>query len=253
MAWQETKHARERLAREQGTIIKDWGGRIAAALVYPNAYYLGMSNMGLQTLYRLLNSYDNIVCERVFWEGRAGRGGPISLESQRPLADFALLAFSVSYELDYFNVVQLLKAAAIPLRAEERDERHPILIAGGPVITANPMPLSPFFDALAIGEGEVILPPLVERLPQALEGTREEALATLAEVPGLYLPRGSNAQPVRRQWVRDLESIATTSVVLTPDTELGDMYLIEIERGCAQGCRFCLAGHLFRPQRHRSL
>ncbi|MCK4963898.1 MAG: radical SAM protein, partial [Dehalococcoidia bacterium] len=101
MRWE--KAARRRLSKEQGTIFKDWGGRIPIALIYPNTYYVGMSNLGFQTIYGLLNSYDNIVCERVFWE----RGGG-SVESGRPLDDFAVLAFSISYELDYFNVVEML-------------------------------------------------------------------------------------------------------------------------------------------------
>ena len=133
-----------RLTREEGAVIKDWGGRLPVALIYPNAYCLGMSNLGIQSIYGLLNNYNNVVCERVFWEpGNANP--PVSVESQRPLGDFAVLAFSVSYELDYFNVASILKAADIPLFAEGRDERHPLVIGGGPTVTANPLPLSPFF------------------------------------------------------------------------------------------------------------
>jgi len=145
---------RERLNREEGTIIKDWGGRLPIALIYPNSYYLGMSNLGLHAIYTLLNSHDEVVCERAFWErGNQDRKlATLSLESQRPLSDFAILAFSISYELDYFNVVQILEASDIPLYAADRDERHPVVIAGGPCITANPVPLSPFFDCLCIGE-----------------------------------------------------------------------------------------------------
>ena len=110
-----------RLAREQGTIIKDWGGRLPVALIYPNSYYLGMSNLGLHAIYGLLNSYNNVVCERVFLEP-GDKNPPVSLESQRPLADFAVLAFSLSYELDYFNVVSILKASGLPLYAADRDE-----------------------------------------------------------------------------------------------------------------------------------
>ncbi|MCJ7425976.1 MAG: radical SAM protein, partial [Dehalococcoidales bacterium] len=125
MGWDEIEKARRRLSREQGTIVKDWGGRIPIALVYPNSYYLGMSNLGIHALYRLLNSYDNVVCERAFWEeDKRERRSPISLESQRPLSDFAALFFSISYELDYFNVVRILKASGIPLYAADRDERH---------------------------------------------------------------------------------------------------------------------------------
>ena len=254
MLWEAVRDARQRLRRERGTIRKDWGGRIHVALVYPNSYHLGMSNLGFQTIYGLLNSYQNVVCERVFWEPGARRGEePISLESQRPLPDFDVLAFSVSYELDYFNVVQLLRASGIPLFAADRDETHPLILAGGPCITANAMPLSPFFDCFAIGEGEAIGPGLVEVLTQRLESDKDELLDGLASVPGVYVPTVHEGEPVQRQWLADLDSVATTSVVLTPDTDLSDMCLIEIARGCRWGCRFCLAGFHFRPFRFRPL
>ena len=112
MTWQVVKEARQRLSGERGAICKDWGGKIPIALIYPNSYYVGMSSLGFQTIYGILNSYDNIVCERVFWEPkRVKTETPISLESQRPLPDFDVLAFSISYELDYFNVVQVLKVS----------------------------------------------------------------------------------------------------------------------------------------------
>ncbi len=244
MTWD--RRARQRLARERGTIFKDWGGRIPIALIYPNNYYIGMSNLGFQTIYGLLNSYDNVVCERVFWEGGN------SLESQRPLDDFAVLAFSISYELDYFNVVETLKSSAIPLFAAERSESHPLVIGGGPCIIANPEPLAPFFDCFAIGEAEAILPPLLDVLAQGIGGSRDELLRALASLPGIYVPHLYDGKPISRQWVPNIDGFATTSAILTPDTELGDMYLVEIARGCPWGCRFCLAGFLFRPFRYRS-
>ena len=254
MIWKAIKEARQRLEKEQGTIYKNWGGRTHIALIYPNSYYLGMSSLGFQTIYGLLNSYDNIVCERVFWEPRRAKTEePISLESQRPLPDFDVLAFSVSYELDYFNIVQVLKASGIPLFAVDRDESHPLVIAGGPCITANPLPLSPFFDCLAIGEGEAILPSLIEALTDCLDEKKGEILRELAVLPGVYVPVLYDGNPIRRQWLADLDSVATTSVIFTPDTEFSDMCLIEIARGCGWGCRFCLAGFSFRPFRFRNL
>lgn len=254
MTWQAVKEARQRLEGERGTIYKDWGGKIHIALIYPNSYYLGMSNLGFQTIYGLLNSYDNIVCERVFWEPkRLEIETPISLESQRPLPDFDILAFSISYELDYFNVVQILRVSGIPLFAADRNESHPLLVAGGPCITANPMPLSTIFDCFAIGEGEPILPGFIAALTEGIEGKKNELLKKLASLPGVYVPSLYRGIPVRRQWLADLDSVATTSVILTPDTELGNMYLIEIARGCGWGCRFCLAGFQFRPFRLRPL
>ena len=247
MSQDTVKKARNRLSRERGTIRKDWGGRIPIALIYPNSYYLGMSNLGLQTIYSLLNSYDDIVCERFF---RERDGVPLSLESQRPLSDFQVLAFSISYELDYFNVVRLLKSGSIPLFADDRDERHPLIIAGGPCITANPEPLSPILDCFAIGEGEAILPYFIDALAQGT-GDRQGLLKGLPSLPGIYVP-SIPGQRVSRQWVEDIDEFGATSVVLTPDTELGGIYLIEISRGCGWGCRFCLAGYAFRPMRFRS-
>ncbi|MFC1918964.1 radical SAM protein [Chloroflexota bacterium] len=249
------KEARQRLSRETGTIFKDWGGRIPVALVYPNSYYIGMSNLGIHAIYSLLNSYQNIVCERFFWDKKEGAAlvTPISLESQRPLSDFAVLAFSINYELDYFNVVKTLKASGIPLYAADRDESHPLVIAGGPCIIANPMPLSPFFDCLCIGEAEVILPDMLPVIAEGINGKRSELLKTLASLPGVYVPQYREEMLVARRWASNLDNFPVHSVILTPDTELGELYLIEAERGCNRGCRFCLVSNAFRPMRSRSL
>ncbi len=253
MGWEAVKKARRRLSREQGTISKDWGGRIPIALIYPNSYYIGMSNLGLHAIYRLLNSYSEVVCERAFWDNGDKRLPVQSLESQRPLSDFAILAFSISYELDYFNVVQILKASGIPLHAADRDERHPLVIAGGPCITANPLPLSPFFDCLCIGEAEAILPAMLPKLAEGITGRRDELLKALASLPGVYAPPCYSGTPVVRQWASRLDDFPVTSTILTPDTELGNLYLIEVERGCNWGCRFCLTRSAFRPMRFRSI
>ena len=249
------KDTRQRLARETGTIIKDWGGRLPVAIVYPNSYYLGMSNLGVQTIYSLLNGYPDIVCERVFLEKGDGSQQirPLSVESQRPLSDFAVIAFSVTYELDYFNVVKILKASGIPTYAAERDECHPLVIGGGVCLTANPLPLSPFFDCLCIGEAEPILTSMVPLLSEGIAGRRDELLKSLASLPGLYLPQHYDGSQIVRQWTTNLADYPTHSVVLTPDTELGNLYLIEVERGCAWGCRFCLVGAAFSPMRFRSV
>jgi len=252
MSWDKTREARQRLSREQGTIIKDWGGRLPIALIYPNSYYVGMSNLGVHTIYSLLNSYDDVVCERAFWD-KEQRLPALAIESQRPLSDFAVLAFSVTYELDYFNVVQILKDSGIPLYAADRDERHPLIIAGGPCITANPMPLSPFFDCLCIGEAEPIIPPMLPVLSEGIKDKRHELLRTLAALPGIYTPQYHTGTPVIRQWATNLDDFPVTSKILTRDTELGNLYLIEVERGCNWGCRFCLVSNAFRPMRFRSV
>jgi radical SAM superfamily enzyme YgiQ (UPF0313 family) len=240
------------LSREEGAIVKDWGGRLPVALIYPNSYYLGMSNLGIHAVYSLLNSHLRIVCERVFLD-TTEKNAPAAIESGRPLSDFAVLAFSISYELDYFNVISILKTAGIPLFAAERDASHPLVIAGGPCITANPMPLAPFFDCLCIGEAEPILPAMLPVLLAGIGGFRSELLQALTSVPGLYVPVVPPLSPVVRQWAKNLDDFDTRSVVLTTDTELGDAYLIEAERGCARGCRFCLVNSAYAPMRFRSL
>jgi radical SAM superfamily enzyme YgiQ (UPF0313 family) len=214
-----------------------------------------MSNLGIHAIYRLLNDYDDVVCERFFWEGdKSGKNAPpLSIESGRPLSDFSVLAFSVSYELDYFNVVPVLKAAGIPEYAAEREERHPLVIAGGPCITANPMPLSLFFDCLCIGEAEPILPAMLPEISEGLNNPRDNLLKTLADLPGIYVPSHPPPKPIVRQWAKDLDDFPVNSVILTPDTELGDLFLIEVERGCQYGCRFCLVNCVFSPMRFREV
>jgi len=255
MTWQQAEKARRHLSREQGTVIKDWGGRVPFALVYPNAYYLGMSNLGIHALYKLLNSHDKVVAERAFWEegDRDNQSPPVSLESQRPLSDFAIIAFSISYELDYFNIARILKASGIPLYAADRDERHPLVIAGGPCVMANPMPISPFFDCLCIGEAEPIVPLVLPVISEGIGGKRSDLLKSLASLPGVYVPQHHSGKPVARQWAKNLDDFPVSSAVLTPDTELGNLYLIEVERGCNWGCRFCLVNKAFSPMRYRSL
>ena len=255
MGWDEIKKARWRLSREQGTTVKDWGGRIPIALIYPNAYYVGMSSLGVHTIYSLLNGYSEVVCERAFWEkeNSAQKLSPLSLESQRPLSDFAVLAFSINYEVDYLNVVQVLKASGLPLYAAERDGRHPVVIAGGPCIIANPVPLSPFFDCLCIGEAEPIIPNILPVLVEGIGIKRDELLRALARLPGIYAPHYYSGAPVVRQWAKDLDDFPTTSTILTRDTELGNLYLIEVGRGCNWGCRFCLVSSAFSPMRFRSM
>jgi radical SAM superfamily enzyme YgiQ (UPF0313 family) len=255
ITWEEREKARERLERETGTIIKDWGGKLPFAFVYPNTYYIGMSNLGLQAIYGWLNNREDAVCERAFWdkENSEKRTLPLSLESQRPLTDFAILAFSLNYEIDYLNIAPILKTSGIPLYSTERDETMPLVIAGGPCITANPMPVAPFFDCLCIGEAEMLLPAMLPILSEGISGNREDLLEALAGVPGVYVPRHNEGTPIRRQWVRKLDDYPVHSIVLTQDTELSDLYLVEVERGCAHGCRFCLVSSAFSPMRFHSI
>jgi radical SAM superfamily enzyme YgiQ (UPF0313 family) len=255
--------AKRILAREEGTVRKDWGGRLPVALIYANTYRLGMSSLAMHTLYRLFNDQPDVVCERAFSPHETYRSAPhhdapilsapiLSIESQRPLTDFPVIAFTISYEMDYFNAVQMLRGAGIPPLAEDRDETWPLIIAGGPAVCTNPAPLADIFDAFAIGEGEIIVPPLVDALWEAGQAARDEGLHILAQVPGMYVPALENG-PVGRVWVRDLDTMPAVTQIYTRDTEFGDRALIEIGRGCGRGCRFCMAGYTYRPMREVSL
>ena len=252
--------ARKRLDAETGAVLKDWGGRLPLALVYPNSYYLGMSNLGLQTLYGLLNSRSDIVCERAFYDPplKSERGddpslGPVTIESQRPLADFPVVAYTLTYEIDYYHVVRSLQAAQIEPLSINRDDGDPLIIAGGAAVITNPLPLADCFDAFVIGEAEPILEELIDTLQEYAYSPRADQLDALAKIPGVFVPAIGSGGGVERQWVRDISTTEAMSLVLTDETEFNQMTLIEAARGCGRGCRFCIAGYVFRPPRYRPL
>jgi radical SAM family uncharacterized protein len=279
MSWKLIQKYRDILKEERGTVRKEWGGKLTVALTYPNSYHVAMSNLGFQTIYALLNSFDNVVCERVFLPDAQDikeyqrTGTPlISLESQRALQDFDVIAFSISFENDYVNVLKILEMAKIPLLSEDRRDSHPLIIAGGVVTFLNPEPLSLFVDLFIIGEGEENLGEFISILNQS-QGHRLNHLQTLErlvkEVPGVYVPRfyevGYDAQgkieyfrakdgfpdKVESGCLKEIGQYITRTKILTPHTEFSDMLLVEIGRGCPHGCRFCAAGFIYRPPRMR--
>src|SRR5882672_1272036 len=277
MSWSLKKKSQALLAEEQGTIRKDWGGKISVALVYPNTYAVGMSNLGFQTIYRHLNAIPDVVCERVFMpepadveEMRRSATQPFSLESLRPLTDFHLVGFSVTYEGDYINVLRLLAMAGIPLRAVARRDHDPLVLMGGVCAFSNPEPIAPFMDFVVVGEGEELV---VELIAAYRAGYQDRArfLASLPALDGVNVPErydvaygvdGTVADVVARDGapavvakrrLRNVNAFETVAAVKTPNAEYGHMALLEVGKGCGRGCRFCLEGQVYRPVRHRSV
>src|SRR3954468_21116228 len=192
-AWQQRERALLTLSKETGYIVKPHGDRLRVALAFPNTYWVGMSNLGFQTVYRLLNAQDDVLCERVFLPPKqelaelvAIRAPLLTLESQSPVGEFDVFAFSVSFEWDYVNVLTLLRLAGIPIYAAERTERHPLIVIGGAVTFVNPEPLALFADVIAAGEGEVLVPAL-DRAFRESSG-RSELLRALSQERGFYIP-----------------------------------------------------------------
>lgn len=259
---------------EIGTIRKQWKGRIKVALVYPNTYHVGMSNLGFQTVYDLLNKIDHVVCERSFLPDDSGpaAGRIVAIESGRPISDFDIIAFSVSFENDYPNLLTILDRAGIPLRSDDRGTPHPLVIAGGIAFFSNPEPVSPFIDCFLIGEAEAILPRFFDiALPDLLSQDKRTCLKTLARnVTGAYVPAfySTTYNPdgtvcaieplidvpvkIERMYMKDLSNVPTCSAIITTDTTFDSTFLIEVGRGCPHGCRFCSTGFVYRPPRFRS-
>ena len=267
--------ARDTLSREVGYVRKPHAGKLRIALAFPNSYFVGMSNLGFQTIYRLFNDQPDIVCERVFLPPKqelqslvTSGARIVTLESQTPVSDFDVFAFSVSFEWDYTNVLTLLRLAGLPLRAEARDTRHPLVLIGGAVTFVNPEPLAMFADVIAAGEGEVLVPSLIAAVQES--SSRPELLRQLAGRRGFYIPSfydveyaadssiarylpkpDSGAPPVvKKAALKTTEAVDPPSTtIFTPDTEFGSRFLVEVVRGCANLCRFCWAGYNYLPVR----
>jgi radical SAM superfamily enzyme YgiQ (UPF0313 family) len=274
-SWELRERARLTLAKEVGYVRKPHGDRLRIALAFPNTYWVGMSNLGFQTIYRLFNAEDEVVCERFFLPPKQeiaalakARTPLVTLESQTPIADFDVVAFSVSFEWDYVNVLTLLRLAGIPIHSAERSPRHPLVVIGGAVTFVNPEPLALFADVIAAGEGEALIPAL--RQAFGASSDRGELLRFLGRergfyVPSFYQPRyaadgtiagydvspGVDAPlPVRKAALKTTEAVdPPVTSIFTPDTEFGSRFLVEVVRGCANLCRFCWAGYNYLPVR----
>lgn len=230
---------RHRLAAEQGLLPKQAPHRVA--LAYPSPYSVGMSSLGYQWVYRMIQSTAQWCCERVFHPDQAVDGlelpeCPVSYESERELQEFSIIAFSIAYELELPGLLRMLAASGIPLLREERGASFPLIIAGGPLTFSNPTTLAPFLDVIVLGESEAILPAVLDLVANA--SNREQLLDDLARIPSVLVPaRGLQNVSIARA---DDDDLPAYSTIVTPNTELANMQLVEAERGCSRGCTYCV-------------
>ena len=248
------------------------------AIVYPNTYFVGMSNLGLHIIYEEINRHPSSVCERIFLPEKKEldvydktKTPLMSVETQRPMHQFDVVAFDVTFEMDYFHIPLMLRYGRVPVMSEDRTGFDPIVIAGGPCATFNPEPFADFIDAFIIGEGEGIVTAVLERIRKGRENgeSREETISALAQIDGVYVPVlytpqyddnkrfvgydiADGAPKIIRRHFEALTSGGET-VIATNFTEFGAMYIIEVARGCGRHCRFCMAGYCFRVPRVRPL
>ncbi|MEW6203150.1 MAG: TIGR03960 family B12-binding radical SAM protein [bacterium] len=264
---------------EWNMVKKDWQGKVHTALAFPDVYEVGMSNLGFIILYHLINEIPYALCERVFapWTDMEQKllehGVPLySLESRRPLRDFDLIGFSLSYEMSYTNILTMLSLGKIPWRAAHRTESDPFVIAGGGC-TCNPEPIAEVFDFIVIGEGEEVIVEILDKIHEWKESgarKRGQFLRELADIKGVYVPSlhrveyrgdqgwrtepiGDAPMPVRRRYVRNLNTAFYPLQPILPTVQaVHDRANLEVFRGCIRGCRFCQAGIIYRPHRERS-
>ena len=278
MSWKIKNYLQELRAQEEGALVYPPGLRHPVAFVYPNVYHLGMSNLGMHILYQMINARGDSACERFFLPERRlieehvkSKTPLLSVETGKPLADFAVIFVMLSFEMDYDNLLTVLDLGNIKLRAAERNQREPLVIIGGPCATFNPEPLTAVADAFVIGEGEETVQRILDVIYNG--SSKEERLAKLAALPGVYVPSLYEAEydaqgqfaalkvkagcsapaTIKRQWVRDIDKYPHTTAILSSGTEFEDMYIVEVARGCGRHCRFCMAGYCFRKPRPRQL
>jgi radical SAM superfamily enzyme YgiQ (UPF0313 family) len=237
-SWTQIERIRRLLADESGTLRKQAALRIA--LCYPATYEVGMSSLGFQTIYREIHRHDNAAAERAFLpqepaECRSDRTPVFSMETETPLSNFPVVAFSISYELEITGFLDILDLSGIPVLRENRRPSDPLIVIGGPITNSNPLPLAPFADLILLGEGEELIHSFLDR---ACSLSREDLLEEMAVLPACYVPGRTPLLPRIAKAPDHL--LPARSQVVTPNTVLSSMFLIEPERGCSRGCTYCV-------------
>jgi radical SAM superfamily enzyme YgiQ (UPF0313 family) len=239
-SYQHVERIRARLAEEVGTLRREASRRVA--LVYPSPYEIALSSLGYQSIYRLINEVDDWAAERSFLpddvnQFRRSRLPLLTYEGEQPVGSFPVIAFSVAYELELTGLFDCLELSGLPLLAADRNERHPLIVAGGPLTFSNPLPLGRFVDLVILGEAEELVPQLLRALAE--EPDRAKLLSALANQPGFWVPaiHGEHLGPIGKA---PDELLPARSQVITPNTELRSMFLVEPERGCSRGCTYCV-------------
>ncbi len=237
-SWDLRVQAQRRLNEEEGTLRKQATLRIA--LCYPSTYDVAMSSLGYQTIYREIHLHSDAAAERAFLpdtpgDYRSSRTAVFTYEGETPLSDLPILAFSVSYELEIPGILEILDLCGIPLLREERADRHPLVLMGGPLTNSNPVPLAPFADVIVLGEGEELIHAFLDL---ALSLDRDELLDRCSVLQGCYVPGRTPALPAIAKAPDEL--LPARSQIITRNTVLTSMFLIEPERGCSRGCTYCV-------------
>lgn len=243
--------------KEFNVIVKDTSQvDVLFGYCYPSTYRAGMTGLALQILYSALNAREDTSCERYF--RHQTRSPATSVESGRWLKDNHIVGFTLTYEEDILNLIQMLEIGNIPVLAKERSGEDPIVIVGGPVVSANPEPFVDFIDAFVIGEGDLVIHEIIDKVRDA--ESRDDAITALSLVQGIYVP-SANPESVKRNVIEDLDSLDYPVAQIVPDVEIGSKlepvfgksFLLEVTRGCGHSCKFCLVGHICQPRRTRSL
>ena len=215
-------------------------------LVYPNVYQTAMSSLGYNILYETLNKRDDAWCERIIYPNTA------SIESNTTSKYFDILSFTIQFEEDYFNVLEILKNSEIPLKRKDRSNKDPLIIAGGPSVSGNPLPLSDYIDLFIIGEGEYVLNEFVDTFKKS-----KKDLSKYLKIDGIYIPQYNNKTKIAIVDDLDKTTHITRPIISKSDSDeyrnvFNNTIMLNVSRGCTRGCRFCMAGYIYRPMRQTS-